>query len=156
MLGDTMNWFYQKKKRFLIRLIKALGFGSVIAYSICGCDSKPVSQNVKQSDTQTAPEANKEIVFQIEVTPSNAEVYILENNTETLLSGQSPYTYRFDTAKNSVGLKITAPSHNPGYGVITKDTSPQIKIELKPEPEPKPELRPTKYRARMPKTNFTF
>ena len=127
-----MNRLYQIKRHFLIRLLSVLGFGSVIAYSICSCESKPVSQDVKQSETQVAPEANKEIVFQIEVTPSDAEVYILENNTETLLSKQSPCTYRFDTAKNSVGLKITAPDHKPGYRVITKDTYPQIIIELEP------------------------
>ena len=33
-----MSWFYQKKRMFLIRLLQALGFGSVIAYSICSCD----------------------------------------------------------------------------------------------------------------------
>ena len=159
-----MSWFYQIKRHLLIRLLSALGFGGMIAYSICSCDSKPVTQDVKQSDTQVAPEANKEIEFQIEVTPSDAEVYILENNTEILLSKQSPCTYRFDTAKNSVGLKLTAPDHKPGYRVITKDTYSQIKIELEPvvKPQPiiehkplkdikptKPKLRNSAYRARI-------
>ena len=161
-----MSRFYRIKRHFLIRLLSALGFGSVIAYSICSCDSKPVSQDVKQSDTQVDSEANKEIEFQIEVTPSDAEVYILENNTETLLSSKSPCTnksshvgslfintkmctYRFDTAKNSVGLKISARDHKSEYRVITKDTNPKIKVDLQHQ-EYRPQIRDTEYRAKMP------
>jgi len=135
-----MNRIYQIKRRFLIRLLSALGFGGVIAYCVCSCDSRPVSQDVRQADaqdvaddSQAVPDVNKEIEFQIEFTPADAEVYILENNTETLLSKQSPCTYRFDTAKNSVGLKITAPGHKPRFMVINKDTNTQIKLELEPK-----------------------
>ena len=50
----------KKKKRFLISLLKALGFGSVIAYSICSCDT---NSKTNRQDSQIVPET-KTIEFQ--------------------------------------------------------------------------------------------
>ena len=54
---------YQQKRMFLIRLLKALGYGSVIAYSICSCDKTSTvpdpppqkSDSATDSNTITAP-----------------------------------------------------------------------------------------------------
>ena len=54
-----MSWFYQKKRMFLIRLLQALGFGSVIAYSICSCDSKPNADQTNKPESQAVPSAPK-------------------------------------------------------------------------------------------------
>ena len=47
-----MNWFYQLKHNFLIRLLNALGFGGVIGFCIVSCDSKPASQDIQNNSVE--------------------------------------------------------------------------------------------------------
>lgn len=55
-----MSWFYRIKRHFLIKVLGALGFGSVVGFCIVSCDAKPASQadqkvsTVETTDT-TAP-----------------------------------------------------------------------------------------------------
>ena len=79
-----MNWFNKIKRMFLIKLLRALGFGSVIAYSICGCDSKSASVDVQKPDSvQESQTANSTAETQpVEEPKTDAPVVDTQENAE--------------------------------------------------------------------------
>ena len=108
-----MNWFYQKKKRFLIRLLRALGFGSVIAYSICGCEqrSRPTKYMAEE------PEMNHETTSEMKDYNS---AQIRDNTTVQIPNASQSAT---ETDANAQNAKVTAPTNNDQESKAEQDTN---------------------------------
>ena len=154
-----MNYLYRAKRNLLIRLLNALGFGGVIAYCICSCDSKPEDKTIKAIDSQRVtdntakasdskspiiivdqdvekkpiPKDVSELEFTIEYPPPDAHVTI--EKEKLTICQSSPCLYKFKLDRRYEKLTISAPGYNPHYMLIDKEdfTDSPIKVTLTPE-----------------------
>ncbi len=138
-----MSWFYQKKKMFLIRLLKALGFGSVIAYSICSCDR--IRGDARQTEYRARIPQQVEEVRQSQ---QNSGLPGSPDNAEEKNPGENQPVQDANANTQNADSAI-APQSDPVPG------DAQNADNAAPEKIPKPEIRETRYRARIPKIRET-
>ncbi len=147
-----MSWFYQKKRIFLIRLLKTLGFGSVIAYSICSCEDAKIRPTEYRARMDVAPDRQQSSDLQGS-SDNAAEKKPGENQPAQNPNADTQNTDSTAAPNADSPTDANANPQNAGNAADPNakpaSDNAQNANQARP-PKNKPAIRQTEYRARIP------